>query len=94
MVPAGTCGSAGCSRTSWCAKPKHVGDERGCKPKDKKKQQTGTHEEEQMRVCPWQERERDFFGIYDSFRKVEFRYYEPGNSMLFAESIQRKMAFV
>lgn len=71
---------------------KKHGDERGCKPKAKKK--SGTHEEEQMRACPWQEGERQLFGVKDLVRKVEFRNYNPGNSMLFAENVQRKMAFV
>lgn len=60
----------------------------------KPREKSGTREEEQMRVCPWQEGERQFFGIYDSFKKVEFRNYESRNSMLFVENIQGKMAFV
>lgn len=74
-----------------CVKPGHV--DGGCKPKAKKKI-SGTHEVEQMRVCRWQEGDRCFFGIYNSFKKVEFRNYEPGNSMLFFGNIEGEMAFV
>lgn len=61
---------------------------RGCQPKLREKK-SGTYKKEQMRLSLAGRKK-----MCKLFKKVEFRSYELGNSMLFAENTQGKIFFM